>query len=74
MTAPVTCFPFLVRVQDVFQQLKNTKFNGFPVLNDRNQPVGIIERDLLITLIEKKAWYEHIDVRRMTQDFEKSEQ
>lgn len=66
MTCPVSCFPFLVKVGDVAHQLKNTKYNGFPVLNDRSQPIGIIERDTLIALIEKKAWYEHIDVRRMT--------
>lgn len=53
MTCPVSCFPFLVKVGDVAHQLKNTKYSGFPVLNDRSQPIGIIERDTLITLIEK---------------------
>ena len=53
MAAPVSTFPFLVKVGDVFFQLKNTKYNGFPVLNDRSQPIGIVERDSLILLIEK---------------------
>ena len=70
MGAPLISFPFIARVGDIFFQLKNTKHNGFPVLNDKGQAVGIIERDCLITLIEKEAWYEHIDVKRMTSDFE----
>eukprot|EP00347_Sterkiella_histriomuscorum_P015757 403355796 len=72
MAAPVSTFPFLVKVGDVFFQLKNTKYNGFPVLNDRSQPIGIVERDSLILLIEKQAWYEHIDVKRMTSDFQEA--
>jgi hypothetical protein len=27
------------------------------VLNGQGRPIGIIERDVLITMIEKKAWY-----------------
>ena len=27
------------------------------MVNSDGQPIGIIERDALVTLIEKKAWY-----------------
>lgn len=57
MHSPVTTFPFIAKVGDIYQQLERTSYNGFPVLNSAGRPVGIIERDILITMIEHKAWY-----------------
>ena len=31
--------------------------------------MGIIERDTLITLIEKKAWYDDVSAKRLTSKF-----
>ena len=61
MTTPVRAFKFLPTVREAFYQLHNTHFNGFPVLNNKKRVIGIIERDVLITLIEKEAWYEPED-------------
>jgi Voltage gated chloride channel/CBS domain len=57
MSAPPIFFHFLATVEQVFYQLQNTPFNGFPVTNSAGQPIGIIERDTLITLIQKHCWY-----------------
>ena len=53
MTSPVSQFHFIAKVGEVFFQLETTDFNGFPVVNSEQRPIGIIERDTLITLIEK---------------------
>jgi hypothetical protein len=43
------------------------------VVNSDGQPIGIIERDALVTLIEKKAWYsrnqiENSEIRSASHD------
>lgn len=35
MGAPVVKFKSIEKVEDVFYQLKNTKYNGFPVCNQK---------------------------------------
>lgn len=57
MHSPVTTFPFIVKVDQVFKELERNNYNGFPVLNSYGRPIGIIERDVAITIIENKAWY-----------------
>jgi hypothetical protein len=57
MSHPVKSFHFIAKVEDIFFQLQNSDFNGFAVLNVHGRPIGIIERDILITLIERYAWY-----------------
>ena len=57
MSSPVASFNFIERVENVYYQLSNTEFNGFPVLNPKGQPIGIIERDTLVVLLGKQAWY-----------------
>ncbi len=57
MSSPVKSFNFIAKVKDIYYQLENTTHNGFAVLNSGNRPVGIIERDTLITLIQKECWY-----------------
>ena len=52
MHSPVSTFPFIVKVERVFQELEKHSYNGFPVLNNAGRPIGIIERDVLITIIE----------------------
>ena len=37
--------------------LENTDFSAFPVMNNQGRPVGLIERDALIAMIENKSWY-----------------
>lgn len=58
MHAPVRSMPFIVKVGEAYAELERASFNGFPVLNSYGRPVGIIERDVLITMIERKAWYQ----------------
>jgi hypothetical protein len=57
MHAPVRSLHFIVKVETAYQELERASFNGYPVLNSYGRPVGIIERDVLITMIERKAWY-----------------
>ncbi len=57
MTSPPICFNFIAKVQDVYYQLELTTHNGFPVINKTGYLVGVIERDVLITLIQKAGWY-----------------
>lgn len=57
MSSPPIFFNFFAQVEHVFFQLSSSKFNGFPVVNSAGQPIGIIERDALIQLIKKRAWY-----------------
>lgn len=57
MTAPPRSFYFIANVTDVWYQLENTNHSGFPVYNSQQRPIGIIERDTLITLLENKAFY-----------------
>jgi hypothetical protein len=58
MSAPPIHFSFLASVEQVLYQLESTPYNGFPVVNSRSQPIGIVERDVLITLIRSEAWYQ----------------
>lgn len=44
-------------VKNVYYQLENTTHNGFPVLDKKERLIGLVERDVLITLISKMAWY-----------------
>lgn len=57
MHSPVISFQFIVKVQEVYRYLENTEHSGFPVVNSSGRPVGIIERDALIAMIEHKVWY-----------------
>jgi CBS domain-containing protein len=57
MHSPVVTFPFIAKVEKVYEILERTSHSGYPVLNGFGRPVGIIERDVLITMIENKAWY-----------------
>lgn len=57
MHSPVVTFNFIVRVSQAYEILERTTHSGFPVLNSFGRPIGIIERDVLITMIEYQAWY-----------------
>ena len=57
MSAPPICLNFITKVEDVFYNLEMTLHNGFPVTNKKGFLVGLIDRDTLITLVEKAAWY-----------------
>lgn len=62
MSAPPISFNFIAPLEQVYYQLVNTPFNGFPVTNSAGQPIGIIERDTLIALIQKHCWYSKPDI------------
>jgi len=57
MNAPVKTFNFISKVQEVYRMLENTDHSAFPVVNSQNRPVGLIERDAIIAMIENKCWY-----------------
>ncbi|CDW84850.1 h(+) cl(-) exchange transporter 7-like isoform 2 [Stylonychia lemnae] len=57
MSAPPICFLFVAKVKDIYFQLSTTNHNGFPVQDKQHRLIGLVERDVLITLIEKQAWY-----------------
>jgi chloride channel 7 len=56
MTRNVHTFQEIERVRKIFQILKQTTHNGFPVLNDNRQFVGLILRNQLITLLSYRAF------------------
>eukprot|EP00347_Sterkiella_histriomuscorum_P003230 403365093 len=58
MSSPARHFNFIVNIKEVVYQLTSTRFNGFPVVNGVGRVVGLIERDVLVTLIQKEAWYD----------------
>ena len=58
MSCPVVHFNFIAQVKEVYFHLSHTTFNGFAVVNTYGRAIGIIERDTLIALIKKKAWYQ----------------
>jgi hypothetical protein len=74
MSNPVTKFNFIEKVGNIYFQLQNTPYNGFPVFNSKRRPIGIIERDVLITLIKKEVWYHSENIRRNTGEFFPSNQ
>ena len=57
MTGNVITFNFIAKVRDVYRMLENTSHNAFPVINSKNRPVGLIERDALVTMIQNECWY-----------------
>ena len=57
MHSPVVTFNFIIKVSQAYDILERTTHSGFPVLNSFGRPIGIIERDILITMIEYQAWY-----------------
>ena len=57
MKTNVITFNFISRVKDVYRVLDNTGHSAFPVMNNQDRPVGLIERDALIAMIENKSWY-----------------
>jgi hypothetical protein len=59
-------FNFVAKVSEVYKQLANTTYNGFPVMNSKGQPIGIIERDTLVVVLGKHCWY-----RNAKKDIEK---
>lgn len=65
MSAPVKSFHFLPTVKEVYYALISTPYNGFPVINGTQRLIGLVERDVLITLLEKKCWYEGEGIKVM---------
>jgi Voltage gated chloride channel/CBS domain len=57
MASPVVSMNSIIKVQEAYDKIKDNTYNGFPVVNGRGEPIGIIERDVLITIIQQKAWY-----------------
>jgi CBS domain-containing protein len=57
MHSPVVSCPFILKVEKAFEMLQRTEHSGFPVVNGFDRPIGIIERDVLITMIDNEAWY-----------------
>ena len=57
MNAPVKTLNFICKVHEAYRLLENTDHSAFPVVNSLNWPVGLIERDALISMIENKCWY-----------------
>lgn len=57
MTTPVKTFMPIETVENILGALENTVFNGFPVINSKNRLIGIINRNTLITLVDKLCFY-----------------
>jgi CBS domain-containing protein len=57
MNANAITFNFITRVKEVYRMLENTDHSAFPVMNNMERPVGLIERDALVAMIQNKCWY-----------------
>lgn len=57
MSKNVRWFNFIANVGETYEQLLTTTLNGFIVVNKGMRVIGIIERDVLISLIERELWY-----------------
>jgi len=54
MAHPVLCFQQVEPVQNVYDVLKSTSHNGFPVVDQKGVYVGLILRHQLITILNAK--------------------
>ena len=57
MNSEVKSLNFIAMVRNVYRLLENSEHSAFPVTNNENQPIGLIERDALIAMIENSCWY-----------------
>lgn len=51
MNSNAITFNFISKVREVYRMLENTDHSSFPVMNNQNRPVGLIERDAIIAMI-----------------------
>lgn len=58
MDGPVVSFQVVESLQDVYTKLCNCKHNGFPVVNHKNEVVGLISRNFLCIIIKQKFFEE----------------
>ena len=64
MAAPVVYFPFLVTCDEIQKKVStNANLNGFPVVNSSNKVIGMITKRTLLTLVEKKCFYDRQEVQ-----------
>ena len=56
MRKDVKSFNFRVEVSEVNNALKDTSYNGFPVVSRQKKLMGIISRDYLMVLLKNKCW------------------
>ena len=54
MVYPVVKFRQFEKVKDVYETLTSCKHNGFPVVNNEGECVGIISRNFLAIIIKNK--------------------
>lgn len=54
MVYPVVKFRQFEKVKDVYEVLINCKHNGFPIVNNEGECVGIISRNFLAIIIKNK--------------------
>jgi predicted transcriptional regulator len=57
MTAPAKSFSPIETVENILGALENTVYNGFPVVNSKGRLIGLINRNTLITLVNKCCFY-----------------
>jgi len=67
MTSPVKTLKVVDKVQNILVAVQTSSFHGFPVMNSKDKPVGIISKNTLITLIEYNCWYDlQKEIRKKT--------
>jgi predicted transcriptional regulator len=54
MVEEVVFFKHSEKVQNIYDKLMACKHNGFPVVNQHKQVVGLISRNHLVTAIENQ--------------------
>ena len=52
MITEVVYFQHTEQVKTVYEKLSNCKHNGFPVVNEAKEVIGMISRNHLVTIIQ----------------------
>jgi chloride channel 7 len=51
MSTKVSWLPKRIRVKTIGELLRDTEYNGFPIISDHHRPIGVISRHVLMCLM-----------------------
>lgn len=66
MSQPVVYLKLKSTVKEIYDALKDTKFNGFPIVDHRDKLIGLISRNFLCVLIQNKYFMSDINAARVS--------
>jgi CBS domain containing-hemolysin-like protein len=51
MSTKVSWLPKRISVKTIGEMLRDTEYNGFPIISDHHRPIGVISRHVLMCLM-----------------------